>query len=86
MPEIYSVDAFSSMKENSFPSILCTERNTLLLKGLLGVHFSLPISPEPETIWKVPTLTGKGKPTSKHLLHHIFSVGERDLVGLDLTG
>ena len=54
----------------------CVLKETHCLKGLLGVHFSLPISPEAETVGKVPTLTGKGKPTSKHLFDHIFSVGE----------
>ena len=28
------------------------------------------------TVGKGPTFTGKGKPTAKHLFHHVFSVGE----------
>ena len=49
---------------------MCWEKHTAG-KHLFGGHFSLPISPEPETIEKVPILTGKVKPESKHLFHHV---------------
>ena len=45
-------------------------------KRLLGGLFSLALLPEDETVVKVPTLTGKGKPTSQRLFHYVFSGGE----------
>ena len=43
---------------------------------MLGGQFSFTISPEAVTGEKVPTLTGKGKPTSKCVFHHDFSLGQ----------
>ena len=57
----------------------------MLENACLEVIFFLKF-PEPETIGKVPTLTGKGKPTSKCLYHHCFHLCRRNLMSLGLCG
>ena len=73
------------MKEESFHSILCAECLTLLISACLEVTFPVSISPETETIGKVPTLTGNGKATSHHLFHQVFFC-RRDPASLGLSG
>lgn len=60
-----------SLKEESFPSILCVKWQILLESTCLEVifHSQFPWA------WdsKITHNTGKGKSTSKHLFHHVFS-------------
>ena len=71
---ILTVDDFPSSKEHSFPSILCAESHTLLENSWKS--FSVAMSHDSLTIAKAKRLTGKGKSTSKYLLHHV-SLWER---------
>ena len=66
--------AFLSLKEDNFPSILCAGSHKLLENACLEVIFR-PQYPEDVSVGKCPTITGKGKPTSKHLFLQDFSVG-----------
>ena len=66
---------FLPWRKNAFPEF-CVLRFTHCLKALLWGHFSVPISPEAVTLGSGHTLTVKSKPTSKHLFHQVFSVGE----------
>ena len=58
----------------SFPAF-CVLRVTDCLKRLAWRSFFRTNFPSWLTRGKAPTLTGKGKPTSKHLFHQVFSVG-----------
>ena len=51
---------FLPQRKISFPAYSRLS-DTHCWKGLLGGLFSLTLSPEDETVVKVPTLTGKGK-------------------------
>lgn len=59
-----------------FPSILCAESLRLLLERLAWRSFFRTNFPSWLTRGKTPNSQGEGKPTSKHLFHHVFSVGE----------
>ena len=70
----------------AFP-LYCGLSDIHCLKMLAGL-LSLTNSPEPETIAKVPILTGNGKPRSKCLFHHVFPGGQiqRAQACLEISG
>ena len=45
-------------------------------KAFLGGHFSGAVSPEAGAIGSSPRLTGKGRATSTHLFHPLYSLKE----------
>ena len=80
-----SVNAFLSSKEDSYPCILCAESHKHSLEVLAWISFFSRNFSWGFDRREDPTLTGEGKPTSKHLILPCF-LCRRDPVNVGLSG